>query len=346
MHIDILSRRTRSSASDHTPATAYLSPDTESEYSTDDDYVPGSQDTKQMQTMSTLVDNFEMLFNAATGAPNYTQKLQTAVSHVLTPMFQDFTTQMSTNISADIKASIQTEFTSIKAEFTEIKENLLKQKEEIDALKADLTKEREQTASLKTDIHNLKSTKREQSRDLQYLYDGLQQHQKFLESVDFDKRKQNLILTGVSETDQLQNGDLTANSDEEKVSLIMNAIGKPDTQIDAVARLGNVNPSQQNQRPRNRPIKVTLNNSQERKGILEVSKDLKGLENTNRPLSKIFIKKDTHPGIRRELKRLHDVVRNEKSKPENAGRNIVYDWKERVVKIDNVIIDTYQPSFF
>lgn len=70
------------------------------------------------------------------------------------------------------------------------------------------------------------------------------------------------------------------------------------------------------------------------------------MKTAGEPLSKVYLKKDTHPGIRREMKRLRDVEKREKEKPENQGRNVWYDWKERNVTVDNLIIDTYRPTFF
>jgi hypothetical protein len=60
----------------------------------------------------------------------------------------------------------------------------------------------------------------------------------------------------------------------------------------------------------------------------------------------VYIKKDTHPGIRREMKRLRDTEKREKEKPENQGRTVTYDWKACCVKVDGIIVDSYRPSFF
>jgi hypothetical protein len=46
------------------------------------------------------------------------------------------------------------------------------------------------------------------------------------------------------------------------------------------------------------------------------------------------------------MKRLRGVKKVEKIKPENQGRNVWYDWKERNVKVGNLIIDTYRPTLF
>ena len=61
---------------------------------------------------------------------------------------------------------------------------------------------------------------------------------------------------------------------------------------------------------------------------------------------KIYIKKDTHPGVRREWKRLKDAEEEEKKKATNVGCNIRLDYKERVLYRDNVIIDRWQPHPF
>ena len=45
-------------------------------------------------------------------------------------------------------------------------------------------------------------------------------------------------------------------------------------------------------------------------------------------------------------RRLRAREREEKEKPDNAGVNIVYDWKRRVLLRDGVIIDRYSPRFF
>ena len=61
---------------------------------------------------------------------------------------------------------------------------------------------------------------------------------------------------------------------------------------------------------------------------------------------KIYVKKDTHPGVRKEWKRLYDAMAQEQRKPENAGANIQLDKKERVLRRDGRVIDKWKPSFF
>jgi len=196
-----------------------------------------------------------------------------------------------------------------------------------------------------TDVTKNTKFRTDSANDFKYLYDSIQQQQLFLENLDYEKRKCNLILTGVSEDQELKEGETTAITDNDKVPLILKTIGQAEILIESITRLGKT-PTEPGNHTRNRPIKLTLQNPMDRNKILAASKTLNGFKDTNMSLSKIYIKKDTHPGIRREMKRLHDVVAAERRKPENRGRNVRYEWKDRVVKIDDHIIDTYQPTFF
>ena len=90
-----------------------------------------------------------------------------------------------------------------------------------------------------------------------------------------------------------------------------------------------------------RPIRVKLENAKSRNEIganAEVHKHKEGF-------GKVYVKKDVHPAIRVENVRIHKLIKHEKSRPENQGCNIVYDWKARVVKRGEVIIDWFNPNF-
>ena len=111
-------------------------------------------------------------------------------------------------------------------------------------------------------------------------------------------------------------------------------------EIATLQRLGKVQPGPT---PRPRPIKVELKYANERQNIL---RDTNKLKLAGEMMKKMYVKRDTHPGITRELKRLKDVEKREKEKPENQGKTVQYDWKQRCVMVDNVIVDKYQPTFF
>ena len=76
---------------------------------------------------------------------------------------------------------------------------------------------------------------------------------------------------------------------------------------------------------------------------MEKAKNLKGKPE---PLSSIYVKKDIHPAVRKELGRLRKRERDEKERPENQGANILYDKERRVLVRDGLVIDRYAPSYF
>ena len=86
-----------------------------------------------------------------------------------------------------------------------------------------------------------------------------------------------------------------------------------------------------------------LDSQTQRDSILRMAKNLK---NAGFSLSRIYVKKDVHPAVRKEAARLRHKEREEKDKSENVGVNIVYDWKNRVMLRDGVVIDRFTPNFF
>ena len=68
----------------------------------------------------------------------------------------------------------------------------------------------------------------------------------------------------------------------------------------------------------------------------------------NKPLPKyeISLKKDMHPKVRAEYKRLHEVENAKKSKPENVGKTVRYVHETRCIMVDEHVIDRFQPLFF
>ena len=208
----------------------------------------------------------------------------------------------------------------IKEEIKEIKDNHTKLEHRTDNLEEKVTHLQEENTTLKN---------------------TLEQQQRFPESVNYDRRQHNLIITGLSEINELKvRPDLSFSTDKDKVHHILALIGHPDTVVSSMQRLGE-------QRGDNsawpRPLKLTLHAATDRKKILQSTNALK---TAGAQLSKVYIKKDTHPGIRREMKRLRDTEKREREKPDNQGRTVTYDWKARCVKVDGIIVDSYRPSFF
>ena len=70
------------------------------------------------------------------------------------------------------------------------------------------------------------------------------------------------------------------------------------------------------------------------------------LKSANVTYNKIYIKKDVHPSVREEWKRLREVVQREKDRPDNTNSVINFDVRERKVYKDNVVIDQWSMLSF
>ena len=93
---------------------------------------------------------------------------------------------------------------------------------------------------------------------------------------------------------------------------------------------------------RNRPILAKVPSRAARDKILENTKELRAAGPAYRRIS---VKKDRHPAIRKEWKRLRGVETAEKGKPVNQGCTIRLDYKKREITRDGVVIDKWSPSF-
>lgn len=196
----------------------------------------------------------------------------------------------------------------------------------------------EELQYLRADMAEIKSVKKEVERlssRLEEAYKIIGQQQRFLESLDAKERRMNLVVTGVTEDSDEMGAD-----DQAKVKNVIQATGySGNASINnwQLRRLG-----QPNER-RKRPILITVDDTVARKEILEKAKHLK---NVSGPMATVYIKKDTHPAVRKEMARLRAREKEEKDKAENAGVVIRYDWKTRVLLRDDVVIDRYTPDFF
>lgn len=196
----------------------------------------------------------------------------------------------------------------------------------------------EEIKYLREEIRELKQVKKEVellTTRLNDAYTIIHGQQLFLESMDNRDRRQNIVVLGVKEE-----ADEMGTSDDEKVKTILDTAGYTEN-LDMteweVKRLGKENEEKK------RPILLRVNNQRQRDNILRVAKNLKEAGST---MARIYLKKDTHPAIRKEQARLRMREKEEKEKPCNAASNISYDWKNRVLLRDGVVIDRFSPKFF
>lgn len=164
-------------------------------------------------------------------------------------------------------------------------------------------------------------------------------HQNILEKLDGESRKANLVLLGVPENDNLDG----AVNDIEKCLKIFKETGVENLTIDdfTLRRLGN-DDKKDTATTNCKPILVTFpNNLKARDNILLNTKNLK----KSSVYEKIFVKRDSHPTVRKEWGRLFNVFENEKKKATNVGHKIDFDKRKRVILRDGVVIDSWKAVF-
>ena len=107
---------------------------------------------------------------------------------------------------------------------------------------------------------------------------------------------------------------------------------------DELVSLGNPDKNNLN---KTRPLKVTFDKPSMRNEILKNAYKLKN-QTENDPYHRVYLKRDSHPQVRNEEKRLYEVFKWEKEKPENADMNVVFDRKTRVVTVNGQEIDRFK----
>ena len=195
----------------------------------------------------------------------------------------------------------------------------------------------EEIKSLK-EVREMKTIKREVELLTSRLNDAfsiIQGQQRFLEHLDSKERRQNIVILGVKE-----DADEMGSSDEEKVKTILDAAEytqEEDMNDWETKRIGKENEMKK------RPILMRVNNQKQRDNILRVARNLNEAGST---MARVYLKKDVHPAIRKEQTRLRNREKEEKEKSCNAASNISYDWKNRILLRDGVVIDRFSPIFF
>lgn len=161
--------------------------------------------------------------------------------------------------------------------------------------------------------------------------------QRYLESLDRKERECNLIVMGVPEEHEALDG---ATTDQSKIVKVWEA-ARATCEVKSVRRLGKAAAAGQGER--RRPILVTVESREERDATLAVAKHLK---TAGERYKRVFIKKDVHPSVREEWRRLKEAEKNERERPENVGCNISLNVRERKLYKDGVVIDEWKGSNF
>ncbi len=197
----------------------------------------------------------------------------------------------------------------------------------VDEIRALRTTLEESNTLLKNRMDKLESTVELQKRIITA-------QQKAWEDIDAMHRSNKLVILGLNE--DANEGDVI----DEMFNILQVESGPYAKQ-----RIG-----KEAAQGRKRPILVTLENPLKRRDILAKSGELKKagqrkVGDTEVDWSKVYIKKDQHPAVRREWKRLNEVCKAEQRKPENAGHTVRIDYKKRQVTRDGVAIESWRSDF-
>lgn len=157
--------------------------------------------------------------------------------------------------------------------------------------------------------------------------------QRYLEAVNRKEREKNIIVTGVPDENEALE---SATSEEGKMDKIWAKVEAED-EIKTLRRLGNGGGG------RRRPILVIVDSKEARDRILNKTQKLK---QSGGEYSRIYIKKDVHPSIRMEWRRLREAEKKERDRPVNSGCVVRLDTRERKLYRDDVVIDQWNQQFF
>lgn len=185
-------------------------------------------------------------------------------------------------------------------------------------------------------INNIKEENQALKLEMGKIETILKNQQSFLEKMDAEKRKFNIVVNGILEKVDLG----SATTDEDKCLHLFHKIGANDvTKNDyTINRLGDMEKAITDKKVR--PILVTFKTADNKKLVLSKSTNLK---KEPAPYDKIHIKRDTHTIVRKEWGRLYSVYNKE---VENSpGHVITFDQKKRVIMRDGIIIDKWQANF-
>jgi hypothetical protein len=155
------------------------------------------------------------------------------------------------------------------------------------------------------------------------------QQQRFFESMDADKRINNLIVTGVPEKNNLP-------TDYKKYS---------EAWLDrTMFRRGpySIWENLMMTKSGTGPTHVVLEETKYMKDFLN---DAAKLKNAGKRVAKIYVRRVMNPAIQKELIKIRKYEKTEKEKAENQGRVIQYDNTSRCIFVDGTIVDIVVLSF-
>ena len=242
-----------------------------------------------------------------------------------------FQAEMNTGIKKAVRSEMSDQMRTVKNQLATLEENIDVTKQSIKTSEENMIKmmnekikKVEEKAAAQTDVHATQ--------------------QKYLETIDKEKRSKNLVFLGIAEAD-VENEENRYEADKETIEEILQLIEVDDSvDIKTIKRLGRLKDRDENdddERQQKRPLLVTVDNEEMRDHALLNAKKLKDVAE-GEPHHKVFIKKDEHPAHRREMKRLYDAWKTEKEKPDNVGKEVIFDRRKKEIRCNGKVFDQYQ----
>ena len=239
-------------------------------------------------------------------------------------------------------------FMAMKSEFTKL---ILEKDRTIASLSARVTaleagaKKKDPPST--ADNAKMKTDMEEYSSSMKTMKETVAAQQKTLENLQQDRRARNIVITGIKEPECT--GKDAKLVDESAVDDLLAAVECVGISPSRVVRLGvkqntarDDDATPENRRPPlPRPLLVSLNTANDVRAVLLKTNKLKN----NADFCNIYVKRDEHPLVRQEWKRLRAVARKEKAAPINQGCVIKVDYQKKAVTRDGEIIQEFVSPF-
>ena len=193
--------------------------------------------------------------------------------------FKEFTDWFKTEVEEVVKKKVD--------------EATIEMRKDLEDTKKSVKTAHEKVTELNTKVDTLRTNLKEVTEENSNLRKISGNNLKYLLNMDRNIRRSNVILFGVSETEDLV---MVAKGDDEKIEMLLSFIGvHNEVDIRCHTRLGKKTDDDQDQR---RPLKIEMKNSEQVSLILINAKKLKPLN------QKLFFKPDKTAKEREEYQRL------------------------------------------
>ena len=219
----------------------------------------------------------------------------------------------------------------------EIKAALDKCTKEIETVRKDLDESKKEVANLTTQVNTLKNEVAEITKENKNIKQTGDANLKYLINADRNLRKNNVMLFGVSETEELiftnTDGVEThrASTDDEKVAALLFHLGSDTAELSYFQRMGKPSGNP-------RPFKVIL------KSVMEAQKVITNGKKLNELDMNIYVKPDKTKKEAEEFKR----IGKRKAEllllhPTTDPQNPIVTLTKGVLRVNGVEVDRYNP---